>query len=125
MKDNQHEQLFTELTPEAASVVGGGATIGVDLNFDSFVTTKSSFTVSKGSKITLLTYTKNTGEKNPNSLFKATLRNLNTGATSLKNVKVGEGTATWTSGKGGTYKIDFTDTPDGTFVTGNGTISYS
>ena len=121
----QQEPLFTELTPEAAAVVEGSgiSSFGERVKFDWYRDTKS-FTVKSGGSITLSSST--TSGKN-NKFFSAAVRNVKTGnSTPGKSVRVGKGIFTrWTGMKGGTYKIDFRDTKDGVYVSGNIGVAYS
>ncbi|MGF2033874.1 MAG: hypothetical protein RMZ43_000855 [Nostoc sp. CmiVER01] len=121
----QQELLFTELTPEAAAVVEGGAGIdsfGSTINFDTSLSSRS-FNVRPGGGITLVTSTKS-GKNNRS--FNAIIRNVKTGNTTPpKSVKVGNSITTqWDKIRGGTYKIDFKDTKDGIYVTGTIGVAY-
>jgi hypothetical protein len=123
MKDNQCEQLFTDLTPEAAAVVEGGGSFSSNINFDSYLSTRS-FYVRPGGSIALLSRTKSSRD---NLFFNAAVRNVNTGnSTPPKSVRVGNGIITrWTGMRGGTYKIDLTDTKDNIYVSGRIGVGYS
>ncbi|WP_026734196.1 hypothetical protein [Fischerella sp. PCC 9605] len=122
MKDNQHEQLFTELTPEEAAVIEGSGAFVEDIRFDTYDTTRS-FYVPPGGDI-ILTSTTQSGKNN--RLFTASIRNLKTNNTNAKTVRVGRGIRTeWKGVRGGNYKIDFRDTKDGVFVSGRANVSYT
>jgi len=126
VKDNQHEQLFTELTPAEAAVVEGGGSFSSSVNFDDKQTTRS-FTVRPGGSIILSSDTHNDiyGSVTTNTTFYAAIRNVNTGNKNEKVVDVGADTTTWTNVVGGTYVIDFRDLKDNIFVHGPITVSYS
>ncbi len=121
MKDNQHEQLFTELTPEAAAVFEGGGSFTSTINFDTFVTSRE-FNVQPGGTIKLTT---NTSSAPSNKDFGAIIRNVDTNNSNGKVVSVGKDTTTWTDIRGGRYVIDFRDDKDGVFVTGNIRVDYT
>ena len=70
----QQEPLFTELTPEAAAVVEGGASFNSTVNFDTLLTSRA-FNVRPGGTIKLISDTKS-ARSNPN--FAAIIRNVNT-----------------------------------------------
>lgn len=123
----QQEPLFTELTPEAAAAVEGGAKANFreDVKFDFFRSTRS-FNVRPGGGIKLYT---NTGSPPSNPSFKAAVRNVKTGkSTPTEIVQIGGGTfpllTEWTNMRGGTYKIDFVDTKDGINVNGVINVEY-
>ncbi len=121
----QQELLFTELTPDAAAVVEGGAGIdsfGSTIKFDTSLSSRP-FYVRPGGGITLVTSTKSS--KN-NRFFNAIIRNVNTGNTTpRKSVRVGNLITTqWNKIRGGTYRIDFKDTKDGIYVTGTIGVAY-
>ncbi len=122
----QQEPLFTELTPEAAAVVEGGAGIGsfgANVNFDTYLPTRS-FSVRPGGDIALASYTRS-GANNPS--FTAAVRNVNTGNVTkpAKSVRVGNGIiTTWTGMRGGTYSIDLRDTKDNVYVVGRIGVGY-
>jgi hypothetical protein len=126
MKDNQHEQLFTELTPAEGAVVEGGKSFTADIILDDKFTTQQ-FQVSPGATIKLDSLTNNFEKpisSNPN--FSAIIRNVNTGRTTPpKTVNVGKDTTTWTNLRGGTYAIDFRDSKDNIYVVGGIDVSYS
>ena len=122
MKDNQHEQLLTELTPAEGAVVEGGKGFADDIFFDASETTRK-FTVSAGGTIELFTNTTNYGGSNPT--FYAAIRNVNTGNKNEKVVSVGNDTTTWTDVRGGTYVIDFRDSADDIYVAGPIGVHYS
>ncbi|MCC5626992.1 hypothetical protein LC613_01850 [Nostoc sphaeroides CHAB 2801] len=121
MKDNQHEQLFTELTPEAAAVVEGGGSFKSTVNFDTFLTSRS-FNVRSGGTIKLITDTKSARS---NQSFGVIIRNVNTNNSNGKLASVGKDTTTWTNIRGGKYVIDFRDDKDRVFVTGNIRVDYT
>jgi len=126
MKNNQHEQLFTELTPAEAAVVEGGGTFSKDVFFDDKDTTQR-FYVRPGGSIILSSNTHNDyfGSATINTSFYAAIRNVNTGNKNEKVVDVGNDTTTWTNVIGGTYVIDFRDRKDDIYVHGPITVSYS
>ncbi|MDZ8238730.1 hypothetical protein [Nostoc sp. ChiQUE01b] len=121
MKDDQHEQLFTELTPEAAAVVEGGGSFKSTVKFDTFLTSRA-FNVRSGGTIKL---TSNTKSAKSNPSFAAIIRNVNTNNANGKVASVGKDTTTWTNIRGGKYVIDFRDDKDGIFVTGNIRVDYT
>ncbi len=125
MKDNQHEQLFTELTPAEGAVVEGGGNFREYLSFDDKFTTDP-FQVSPGATIILDSNTDNLSDIS-NPTFSANIRNVNTGRTTpLKSVRVGSGiTTTWTNVRGGTYVIDLKDSKDKNYVRGYIDVAYS
>ena len=121
MKNNQHEQLFTELTAvEAAVVEGGRANFTESVRFDDFDQTQS-FTVSPGGTIRL--NTANIRNPSPSQkYFTVSITNLRTGNQNPKSVEYGRTTDTvWTDVRGGTdrYVIKFYDERDGYFASGN------
>lgn len=125
MKDNQHEQLFTELTPAEAAVVEGGATFVSSVDFDD-IETSLRFNVRAGGTITLRSSTKNSRSIRRNPEFGAVIINLASGNKSSKVVKVGSNVTTkWTNVRGGDYVIEFRDTRDGVRVAGGITIVTS
>ena len=121
MKDNQNEQLFTELTPEAAAVVEGGASFSENVRVDSYDRTRI-FNVRPGGTIKL---TSNTKSSKSNRSFAAIIRNVDTNNSNGKVASVGKDTTTWTNIRGGRYVIDFRDDKDGVFVTGNIKVNYT
>ncbi|MEC4819101.1 MAG: hypothetical protein SAK29_38385 [Scytonema sp. PMC 1069.18] len=122
MKVDQHEQLFTELTPTEAAVVEGGKGFAETVYFDASDSTRS-FTVSDGGTIELFTNTYNIGGSNPT--FYAAIRTVSTGRKNEKAVSVGNDTTRWTNVKGGTYVIDFRDREDNIYVYGPIGVYYS
>jgi len=119
MKNNQHEQLFTELTAvEAAVVEGGRANFTEFVSFDYFDQTQS-FTVSRGGTVTLNTANLRNPQR-PDS-FVASLYNLRTGNANDKPVDFGQTGTQWTGVRGGTdrYVIRFYDNYDGYVARGN------
>lgn len=121
MKDNQHEQLFTELTHEAAAVFKGGASFSENVNFDSYEKTRV-FNVRPGGTIKLITDTKSAKS---NKSFAAIIRNVDTNNSNGKVALVGHDTTTWTDIRGGRYVIDFRDDKDGVFVSGGIKVDYT
>lgn len=103
MKDNQYEQLFTELTPEAAAVVEGGASFTENIKIDPYDVTKV-FHVRPGGTIKLFSNTKSAPS---NRTFGAIIRNVDTNNSNGKEANVGRDTTTWTDIRGGRYVIDF------------------
>ncbi|KYC41098.1 hypothetical protein WA1_23575 [Scytonema hofmannii PCC 7110] len=125
MKDNQYEQLFTELTPVEAAVVEGGKDFRGTLNFDEDQKT-GRFKVSPNATIKLFTNTYNSGGRSSdNPDFYAAIRNVDTNNKNEKLVSVGEDTTTWTNVRGGTYVIDFRDRADRIYVAGEIKVTYS
>ena len=127
MKNNQHEQLFTELTPEEAAVVEGGrANFTEHVSFDVTDQTRS-FTVSPGGTIRLDT----ANISNPSRsqfYFDASIYNLRTGNENKKRVYYGQTADTvWTDVRGGNdkYVIKFYDDNDGYVARGNVTVVAS
>jgi hypothetical protein len=121
MKDNQHKQLFTELTPEAAAAVEGGASFSENVNFDSYEKTRV-FNVRPGGTIKLFSNTKSAPS---NKSFAAIIRNVNTNNSNGKVASVGTDTTTWTDIRGGRYVIDFRDDKDSVFVSGGIKVDYT
>jgi hypothetical protein len=69
MKDNQHEQLFTELTSEEAAVVEGGALVlSTTVNFDTLLYSRP-FRNNVGTKIETDLATRGTGAANPSNKY--------------------------------------------------------
>ena len=125
VKDNQHEQLFTELTAAEAAVVEGGGSFTDYIQFDDKVTTQS-FYVKPGGTINLISNTYNSSKTfTQNPTFYAIIRNVDTKATNKKEAYVGLDTTTWTNVIGGNYVIDFRDLKDGNNVFGDVKVSYS
>lgn len=127
MAITQQEPLLTDLAPEAAAVVEGGAKANFreDVKFDFFRSTRS-FNVRRGGGIKLYT---NTGSAPSNPSFKVAVRNVKTGkSTPAEIVQVGGGTfpllTEWTNMRGGAYKIDFVDKKDGINVNGVINVEY-
>jgi hypothetical protein len=122
MKNNQHEQLFTELTAvEAAVVEGGRANFTEFVSFDVTDQTRR-FTVSPGGTVRL--NTANITNPSPvQSYFEATIYNTRTGnETTRKRVYYGRTTDTvWTNVRGGndSYVIKFYDDRDNYAARGN------
>jgi hypothetical protein len=121
MKDNQHKQLFTELTPEAAAVIEGGASFSEHVRFDGYDRTRV-FNVRPGGTIKLFSNTKSAPS---NKSFGAIIRNVDTNNSNGKVASVGRDTTTWTDIRGGRYVIDFRDDRDGVFVTGKIKVDYT
>ncbi|MEC4819102.1 MAG: hypothetical protein SAK29_38390 [Scytonema sp. PMC 1069.18] len=121
MKENQHEQLFTELTSEAAAVIEGGGSFNSTIKFDTFLTSRE-FDVRPGGTIKLIS---NTTSASSNTSFAAIIRNVNTNNSNGKIVSVGKDTTTWTDIRGGTYVIDFRDDKDGVYVSGDIRVEYT
>lgn len=121
----QQEPLFTDLTPEAAAIVEGGASFQAPVKFDSSLTTRR-FSVRSGGNIYLV----NDTQGGDDLYIKATVRNVNTGKkTSTKSVRGlvdgRGGVVEWTGMRGGTYVIDLSDTKDGKYVTGKIGVGYA
>jgi len=124
MKDNQHEQLFTELTSAEAAVIEGGASFNSTVKFDTSLTSRP-FNVRPGGTIKLISNTTNTKSAPSNPSFAAIIRNVDTNNSNGKVVSVGRDTTTWTDIRGGRYVIDFRDDKDGVFVTGDIRVDYT
>lgn len=126
MNNIQHEQLFTDLTSEAASFVEGGAYKFFDENvkFDFYRSTRS-FYVKPGKNVSVWTRTSSAPS---NQSFNVAVRNVNTGkSTPAKSVRVDKNNwiwTGWTNMRGGNYKIDFVDTKDGVDVSGSIRVFY-
>jgi hypothetical protein len=118
MKDNQHEQLFTELTAAEAAAVEGGKGFTDNIRIDPYDVTKV-FNVRPGGTIKLFSNTKSV-PSNPS--FAAIIRNVDTNNSNGKIASVGEDTTTWTNIRGGRYVIDFRDDK---LVTGNIKVDYT
>ena len=118
MKDNQHQQLFTELTPEAAAVVEGGASFSENIRINPYDRTRI-FNVRPGGTIKLFS---NTTSAPGNRNFGAIIRNVDTNNSNGKLASVGRDTTTWTDIRGGRYVIDFRDNK---LVTGNIRVDYT
>ena len=121
MKNNQQEQLFTELTAvEAAVVEGGRANFTERVVFDDTDQTRR-FRVSPGGTIRL--NTANISNPSPFQLyFDASIYNVRTRNESRKRVYYGQTADTvWTDVRGGNdnYVIKFYDDRDGYFASGN------
>ena len=124
MKNNQHEQLFTELTAvEAAVVEGGRANFTERVVFDDTDQTRR-FRVSPGGTIRL--NTANIRNPSPSQkYFTVSITNLRTGNQNPKSVEYGRTTDTvWTDVRGGNdnYVIKFYDDRDGYVASGNARV---
>jgi hypothetical protein len=125
MKNNQHEQLFTELTAvEAAVVEGGRANFTEFVSFDATDQTRR-FRVSPGGTITL--NTANISNPSPfQRYFEVTIYNTRTESeTRRKKVFYGQTADTvWTGVRGGNdnYEIKFYDDRDGYVASGNARV---
>jgi hypothetical protein len=125
MKNNQHEQLFTELTPAEGAVVEGGGSFYSTVDFD-YTQRTQSFFVKPGGTINLISNTFNSPKSNSqNPTFYAAIKNVNTGNKNEKVADVGLDTTTWTNVRGGNYVIEFRDLKDGNYVYGDVKVSYS
>ncbi len=124
MKDNQHEQMFTELTPEAAALIEGAGAFVEDISFSYASPDRTdSFYVPPGGNIKLISNTIS-GKNNPS--FSVSVRNVNTGNSTPKKVaKVGNATTEWTGMRGGTYQLRFTEATRGNYVSGTASVIYS
>ena len=122
MKNNQHEQLLTELTPAEAAVFEGGKGFTESVDLSTSQTTRK-FTVSAGATIELFTNTSQSGDNFP--FFDVDIRNVNTGNKVTKGDYVGNNTITWTDVRRGTYVIDLKNADTNTHINGSLGVSYS
>lgn len=121
------DELFTELTPEAAEVIQGGEAIRLDaINQSQTLTTgnfENTFLVDPGGDITLSTI--NTKSSLGYKKFSATILNVGTNASNTKTVDIGVNqTTTWTNVNGGEYKLILQD-PDEDTITGDAFFTYT
>lgn len=130
MNDLQFEQLFTELTPTQAAVIGGAAQFRESVDFDFFRSTRS-FKVRPSGTISLFTKTSSTDPDLSKISFNASVRNVKTGKrTPAEQIIIGflgsgvDIPTRWTNMRGGTYRIDFVDAKDGIRVRGNIDVVY-
>ena len=125
MKNNQHEQLLTELTPAEAAVFEGGKGFTESVNFNKSINTQK-FTVSAGATIELYTHTYSTAPAvDVLQGFDVDIRNVNTGHNVAKPVRVGNATTTWTNVRAGTYVIDLKNRDTDSYVSGSIAVNYS
>ena len=124
MKNNQHEQLLTELTPAEAAVFEGGKGFSEPVDFYTSKTTQK-FTVSAGATIELDTHTSSTAPGGVLYGFDVDIRNVNTGHNVAKAVSVGNATTTWTNVRAGTYVIDLKNRDTDANVSGSLGVHYS
>ncbi len=124
MKDNQHEQLFTELTSAEAAAVEGGAYFNSTVAFDADLYSRT-FYVKPGGNIFLSANTSNSRSTPANKLYSVSVYNTDTyQETSPKFLSVGNDSESWRGMRGGNYKLHFTDTADGNAVEGSVLVSY-
>ncbi len=125
MKNNQHEQLLTELTPAEAAVFEGGKGFTESVNFYTSTNTQK-FTVSAGATIELDTHTYSTAPAvGVLQGFDVDIRNVNTGHKVAKAVSVDNATTTWTNVRAGTYVIDLINRDTDANVSGSLGVHYS
>jgi hypothetical protein len=125
MKDNQHEQLFTELTSEEAAVVEGGKLLlNTTVNFDTVLYSRS-FKNNIGTKIVSAHNTHATGAAKPsNTSYKITLQRLTGGKfLDIEHITLPinwAGDVTWPGVSiGDTLRFKFNDEQDGKKITGS------
>ena len=125
MKDNQHEQLFTELTAAEAAVVEGGTLLfDTTVNFDTLLYSRP-FKNNVGSKIETDLITRGTGATNPsNKTYDITLQRLTGGKyQDIKhNTTLIDGAANivWSGlNPGDNLRLRFNDQEDGKKITGS------
>lgn len=119
----QQEPLFTDLKPEEASVVEGGAYFKSTVSFDASLSSRK-FYVKPGGNIFLSATTKNSSSKN-NKLYGVKVFNTDTRkSTPIKYLNVGNDSERWRGMQGGNYKLIFEDTPDFNAVNGSILVSY-
>jgi hypothetical protein len=123
----QNEQLFTDLKPEKASVIEGGAYFKTKVDFDNWQFSRP-FYVRPGGNIFLSASTKNSSSSIRNLFYSVKVVNANTGnATSAKFLRVGNDSERWRGMRGGTYRLLFEDKGgeyDGNDVEGPILVSY-
>jgi hypothetical protein len=116
MKDNQHEQLFTELIPAEAEIIKGGTkVISSSVDFDSYLLSRP-FRVPNGQDVYLgANVWGGDGRYTAQLLRVDTQPDQNKGTRTLT---VGSDSTIWRNQPGGTYRIAFRDQADGRFVRG-------
>lgn len=116
MKDNQHEQLFTELTSEEAEIIEGGKqVISSTVDFDSYLLSRP-FYVPNGQDVYL-----GANVRGGDGRYTAELLRVDTQPDQSKGTRtltVGSDSTIWRNQAGGTYRIAFRDQADGRFVRG-------
>ena len=130
LTNNLNKQLFTDLTPEQASVVEGGAKLfETSIDFDFYLTSRT-FKNNRGSKIETLLETQSTGSNflNRNNkeynvlLQRLTKGNFKTIAKSTAPID-GNKSITWTNlNRGDKLRLAFTDAEDGKRIDGSLTV---
>lgn len=126
MKDNQHEQLFTELTTEEAAVVeGGNLVLNTSINFDTLLYS-TPFRNNVGTKIETSLVTQATGAANPsNTKYTIGLQRLTGGIwnTIVQYTQTpinGAINLVWSNLNAGDYlRLRFSDENDGKKITGS------
>lgn len=117
MKDNQHEQLFTELTSAEAEIIEGGLkVIDSSVDFDSYLLSRT-FSVPNGQDV-FLGANVSGGD---NSLYSAQLIRVDTQPDQNRETRtltVGSDSTIWRNQPGGQYRIAFRDKADGRFIRG-------
>lgn len=116
MKDNQHEQLFTELTAAEAEIIKGGELVfSSSVDFDSYLLSRP-FNVRNGQDVYLgANVSGGDGQYTAQLLRVDTQPDQNKGTRTLTN---GQDNTTWRNQPGGTYRIAFRDKADGKFIRG-------
>jgi hypothetical protein len=116
MKDNQHEQLFTELTSEEAEIIEGGVqVIDSSVDFDAYLPSRT-FRVPNGKDVFL-----GANVRGGDGRYTAQLLRVDTQPDQSKGTRtltVGSDSAIWRNQPGGIYRIVFRDQADGRFVRG-------
>ena len=123
------DDLFTELTPEAAEVFqGGGSLYDSDVSFyygREYLNRSNGTNIVAGSVGGTITLTTNLSSSKNYNWFKATIVNTKTGAKNTKNVRIGDGVkTTWTGVRGDSYQIYLTDN-NTDLISGSASVSFS
>ena len=118
MKDNQHEQLFTELTAAEAEIIKGGELVfSSSVDFDSYLLSRP-FNVPNGQDV----YLGANVSGGDDGRYSAQLLRVDTQPDQNRQpitLTVGSDRAIWRNQPGGQYRIAFRDRADGLFIRGS------
>jgi len=117
MKDNQHEQLFTELTPAEAEIIEGGESFTSTVDFDTYLLSRP-FSVPNGQDVFLGANVRG----GDNGRYSARLLRVDTQpdqGRGTRTLTVGSDSTIWRNQPGGRYRIAFRDRADGRFIRGS------